>query len=225
MEKSPSTMTSPPLGDWLESVFEHPVTKPSWWWNENAKLPLSPDKASREALDLLTTLCESPAVLAAYTDEQVAQGLWFLFDTSCSEYTTLLRNQDLPWAARQRCLNAILTLYGDLFAVRCAPVMGHPFSKPLNGMCYMLWDLSEALEPHPEGPEPEVDEACLAILSQTLLISHIACQDSALHGLGHWASAYPERVASTIDEFLRDNPAAPSELREFALRAREAKVP
>ncbi|HEY3585555.1 MAG TPA: hypothetical protein VGK85_00315, partial [Myxococcaceae bacterium] len=186
----------------MESVFQHPVQEPEWWWKEDAVRPLDPEDAPAQALQLFIELLETPSTLAAYSDAQVAQGFWFLFDDSCSEYTTLFRRPELPSKARERLVKALPILYRDLFALRCAPVMGHPNAEPLNLTCYMLFDLSEALCPNP-GDE-EVDELLLGTMEQVLKISQVACQDSALHGLGHWAGAYPTRVASIIDRYLQE---------------------
>ena len=222
MTKSPPHPAVPSFGNWVESVFQHPVQEPEWWWAENAIRPLDPDQAPGPALRLFTKLLETASAMAPYDDAEVAQGLWFLFDTSCSAYTTLLRRQELPRTARERFVKALPLLYRDLFAVRCAPVMGHPTADSLNGTCYMLLDLSEALQPHPDD-EP-MDELCLATMEQVLRTPHVACQDSAIHGLGHWADSYPARVASIIDRYLQDNPAVPADLRDYALSAKTGKV-
>ncbi len=36
-------------------------------------------------------------------------------------------------------------------------------------------------------------------MARTLAIPHLACQEGALHGLGHWQRAYPDRVAAIVD--------------------------
>jgi hypothetical protein len=212
----------PSFEGWIESVFDHPVHEPEWWWEEGAVLPLDPAQNPAEALGLLTELLENSSALAPYTDAQVAQGLWYLFDTSCSAYTTLLRHPDVPRSARERFATGLLSLYRDLFAVRCAPVVGHPSAEGLNMTCYMLLDLSEALGPNPH--DGATDELLLAAMEEVLRIRHVACQDSALHGLGHWAAAYPEQVASIIDGYPRATPSIPDELRQYALSAKSGQV-
>jgi len=57
-----------------------------------------------------------------------------------------------------------------------------------------------------------------------LELDHIACQESALHGLGHWAHSYPERVEKIVDEFLTHNENLRPELKQYALQARSGKV-
>jgi hypothetical protein len=39
-------------------------------------------------------------------------------------------------------------------------------------------------------------------MATVLDLESLACTESALHGLGHWHRAYPERVEGLIDGFL-----------------------
>jgi hypothetical protein len=57
-----------------------------------------------------------------------------------------------------------------------------------------------------------------------LAISHLACQESALHGLGHWKRAHPERVQAIIDAFLAKERGLPDVLRHYAKQARAGHV-
>jgi hypothetical protein len=70
------------------------------------------------------------------------------------------------------------------------------------------------------------DSDMLAMLRSILAIDHVACQESALHGLGHWCKRGNDtsKVEAIIDDFLRRNPKARPELREYALRARTGMV-
>jgi hypothetical protein len=212
-----------PLFDsWVESVMQHPVCEPSWWWNKDAVRPLDPSRAPAVALDFLTRLFETPSVFAPYTNEEVAQGLWFLLDSSCSDYMSLFRRRELSVALRVRGVESIVKLNEELFADRCPPDMHGAGEHSLGVACYMLWDLSEALEPSPQ--DPPIDEACLKSLTKILGIRHPVCQKSALHGLGHWAKEYPDRVQQIIGDYLGSQ-AAYSELRSFALAAQFGQVP
>ena len=211
------------FGQWVESVFQHEFRDPSWWRDEGASLPLAPEADPIHALDLLTRLFETPSGLDRYTNPQVAQGLWFLFDSTCSEYMALLRNPQLALPSRLRCIAAIFTLNRDLFAVRCPPELDDPNEHSLSTTCYMLWDLSEALEPKPD--EPAIDQACMETLTKILAIKHPVCQQSALHGLGHWAGSYQRRVEQIVDAFLRKSSKLHPKLMDFAVKARSGDVP
>ncbi len=49
---------------------------------------------------------------------------------------------------------------------------------------------------------------------------HPACQEGALHGLGHWGEHAPNRAQELIDMFLSENRAARPELVAYARAAR-----
>jgi hypothetical protein len=213
----------PTFGEWLESVFQREVRDPSWWFDEGASLPLAPEADPIHALDLLTRLFETPSGLGRYTNPQVAKGLWFLFDSTCSGYMELLRNPQLPLPSRLRCIAAIFTLNRDLFAVRCAPEIDDPNEHSLSTTCHMLWDLSEALEPNPDNPA--IDQACMETLTKILEIKHPVCQQSALHGLGHWAGSYPTRIEEIVDAFLSRGSQLHPKVKDFAIKARSGDVP
>jgi hypothetical protein len=87
----------------------------------------------------------------------------------------------------------------------------------------MWWDII------PIGPDPDdtscssLDSAVLDVLTRTLALDSIACQEAALHGLGHWHFAYPEETKSIIDTYLAEaRPEGP--LLEYARQARAGHV-
>jgi len=57
-------------------------------------------------------------------------------------------------------------------------------------------------------------------MADILTIDRVACQESALHGLGHWQRRWPTEVARIIDEFLARNANARAELLAYARSAR-----
>jgi hypothetical protein len=61
-------------------------------------------------------------------------------------------------------------------------------------------------------------------MEATLAIPHIACQEAALHGLGHWRCAYPERVEAIIGAFLARSRSLSAELEAYAKQARVGRV-
>jgi hypothetical protein len=61
-------------------------------------------------------------------------------------------------------------------------------------------------------------------MADVLALDSVACQESALHGLGHWQAAYPHVVEATIDRFLAARPRARPELVAYARGARAGCV-
>ena len=88
----------------------------------------------------------------------------------------------------------------------------------------MWWDVMPlAALSKPSAPDPRHD-ACLAVMRGALALPNLACQESALHGLGHWARAYPEFTAATIDAYLAANSKLRPELLRYANSARAGCV-
>jgi hypothetical protein len=65
-----------------------------------------------------------------------------------------------------------------------------------------------------------IDDAILHVMARTLRLESEACREGALHGLGHWHRAHPDRTARIIDEWLAGDPPISPELRQYALSAR-----
>nr|MBA3874138.1 hypothetical protein [Anaerolineae bacterium] len=132
---------------------------------------------------------------------------------------------------RLRCINSIFTLYQQVFAVRCSPHLSNVIRSVelepddlnvLNSICYMWWDIS------PLYPDMEVDNlqlvrnAVLNVMRKTLELDSIVCQESALHGLGHW-DRLPE-TTDIIGNWFKQHTNAPDELRLYAIRAQSGGV-
>jgi len=129
--------------DWLEHAFGREVRfqRPPWffdsdadWWNPKAGT----------AIDFLTRLFQSPAVLTAqFSDDQIAQGLTYLLNTGAVGDNGWFYSSEVAPAARKACISATFNLFSEIFQPRCAPVLGH-LSKvqtaPLNTVAYMFWE-------------------------------------------------------------------------------------
>jgi hypothetical protein len=164
----------------------------------------------------LAEVFAQPAVsLAPYSDGRIAQALW---DLSSNVFGDLGRPPE-DWDLNRRLFRSFEVLFREFFAVRCEPALGHMSEGgPLNTICYMWWDL-DCWYSIPRGE-------LLSMLRAILAIDHVACQESALHGLGHECKildANPE-VEGIIDDFLGRQPNLRPELREYALNARSGMV-
>jgi hypothetical protein len=72
--------------------------------------------------------------------------------------------------------------------------------------------------------ENEIDEACISVMETTLELPSVACQESALHGLGHWGEFQKERCRGVIASFLERHQDVRPGLRKYALQAQEANL-
>lgn len=170
----------------------------------------------------LTEVFENPQpILRPYADEVLKQAFW---DFS-SEAFHVVYELGIDWDVRLRFIRSFETLFREFFAVRCTPSLGHLSEEgsALNIPCYMWWDFDcWSAMPDPLTRNP-IDSAFLASMRAMLAIDHIACQESALHGLGHWYRAHNAEVEALVDEFLK-GPRPPDRLTEYASRARRGYV-
>jgi hypothetical protein len=203
---------------WVQHVFDHPVEvlKNAWywdmdrdWWEEN----------TAGMVDYLTRAFENSAVvLGPYTDAQLNQGLWFLASNACSSHMFALMDESIPWQRRERCIQSFHLLYEGCFARRCSPHLSHvdePGANPLNMVCYMWWDINPIYAKPDDPAQRRLADTVLQVMESTLYLDSIACRESALHGLGHWQHAYPERVGEIIDKFSMTRPTLPEKLQAY----------
>lgn len=221
-------LTDLSFDDWVRYVFDHPVDHlvPEWYWqvdcdrwNETAEPTVT--------VSYLTSLFEnSVACLAAYTDAQINQGLWFLVSNACSSHMFMVRDKRVSQQARLDCIQSIYSLFKELFAPRCSANLQYLDEKkqgapnPLDSVCYMWWDLIPL-----HGPSAgDTADTILEIMADTLLLYSSACRESALHGLGHWHTYAPKRVEHIINTFLKRAKGVRPELISYAQWARTGRV-
>ena len=157
--------------------------------------------------------------LASYSDEQVARGLKVLTSPSCSDLVFRLMQKPLSKERRRDVVLSTQFLYRGCFGPRCSPALlhrGEAGGNALNDICFMFWDTSPLLSGAPE--------AVLKVLHAGLMESNPACQESALHGLGHFVQITSDatRANEVISGYLRS--AGRTELRAYARRALEGRL-
>jgi len=225
-------MTGRPLSDltfeeWVLFVFDHPVDKSrlEWYWDLEADWWKGPAALT---VEYLTRAFEnSESVFEPYSDSQLNQGLWYLVSNSCSDHMFALTDASVPWPERRNCIRSIYTLYEQCFAKRCTPHLSHldeSGAGPLNSICYMWWDIIPIFGQPKEPTRTEMDREILQVLESALKLDSIACQESALHGLGHWQLYYPHQVREIIKSFLQRNNAIREDLRLYAMSASSGHV-
>ena len=222
--------------EWLGHVFGPPESKAAWYWDVNA--PYWDSGADpHQAVEFLTTLFSNPSILIGrYSASQIGVGIEYLISPSASDHAFALLNNRVPIERRLACLRHIATLYSELFACICPVHYGHMDDgpEPLNGasaVCYMFWDVFPMFDRTKNDlvrddadvrnhlhEHVAIEDACLIAMDRTLLLDHPACQEGALHGLGHWAHGYSERVDRIINEFLKRD--ITDEIRQYASNAR-----
>ena len=206
---------------WVDHVFDHPVVDPAWHWDISADVT-EPSPAT--SVGYLTKLFKSAdTILARFSDEQLNQAFWYLASNACSNYMFALLEDGVAWPKRQECIRSIGNLFERVFAKRCSEHLSHldePGANPLNSACYMWWDSFPSWGDPADASCLERDAEILEVMRKTLSLDSIACQEAALHGLGHWHMHYLEQTETIIDDYLQRDTDLRVKLKDYAHSAR-----
>jgi hypothetical protein len=207
-----------PEKEWLDRVFDGPTD------GSVERLIELDEFCGRDEVTLrrLVEVFENPASqLVAYSDASIEQAFWNL---GTGPFIAI-EDTSIEEPLRYRLIRSFEILFRDFFAIRCSPALGHlsEAGNPLNGSCYMWWDF-DCWYCAPAQQDSAHDSIVLPLLRSILTIQNEACQESALHGLGHRYRKNSRDVESIIDEFLARERNLRPELAEYARRARRGSV-
>ena len=207
---------------WLEHIFGSSLGDKQ---NPDAAKTAA-DLAPADALRLVTQIFLNCGTwLAPFTDQQVADGLVFIGGAGESDWMYYVYDPATDRQARYDCIRSIETLYRDCFARRC-PDRELSDDNSLGSVCFMWWDRfpSGGISAQSDVERPAVDEELIGVMARALQIEHAACQQSALHGLGHWYGANEARVEAIIDQWLANHQHLSAKLTQYAREARSGNV-
>jgi hypothetical protein len=203
--------------EWIKFVFDHPVNddiKSAWYWDSQLdafwnEWSTSGKVIMEQQLEYATKLFQNPMfLLQEYKPEQINQGFWFLLslvpDFGLAE---LIWKTELPWSLREKCILSMVVPFQSIF-----------MEIPEQSSCYMWWDL---LRDFQENHDRRVIDAMFRALKEILQSPILACQVSALHGLGHIEHIYKRKV---IEEYLQQNENLDHETRDYAIAAINGEV-
>ena len=111
--------------DWLEHAFGHEVRiqQAAWFFDHDCDW-WDPEPAV--VVPYLTKLFEHPEpALRWYSDSQIAQGLTYLVSTNATGDNGWLYSTEVPIVDRVRCVEAVASLFAQLFVPRCTPHLSH----------------------------------------------------------------------------------------------------
>jgi hypothetical protein len=217
---------------WIQCLFEHSIKDPIY--NPNVDLDSDWDGCeidSKKEVEYIGRLFTSPMEsLEGYTDTQIGKGLWILIN-EIEPYMYELFNEDIPVQMRVQVVKSMNNVFEQLFAPRCSDYLNHLIrakeenhQNPLNSTCYMWWDIIPLYGKSGDSSRELLDSHCVGVMEHVLHLDSIACQESALHGLGHWKHVYPKRVNKIIDDFIEREKCIDDRLRQYALDARSGHV-
>jgi hypothetical protein len=212
---------------WIEHAFAPAVRigRNAWFFDDDCPWWDPPPSV---AVAHITRLFEDPVPpLQWFADAQIAQGLTYLFSISATGGKDWLSDPTTPLDQRVACVRSIFTLFEQLFAPRCTndlAFMSMQAGAPLNGVCYMWWDEFIAIAQPGDRHFDTLHEAALDVMAATLQLQSPACQEAALHGLGHWHLQFPKRTEEIIAAYLATNPGLDPKLTVYARSAQSGCV-
>lgn len=208
------------FAEWREIVFRQDPGKVDPWW---ASLAGDQIDHPNHVVDYLLQLCGDPVgSLEGLNDTEIARGLEYLVNMQLGGCYRELYRWRVEVERAVACVQGIYTLFERIFAPRCAPVLCHlsePGAGELNGICFMWWDVISLRSSRDDGRDGLISAAMLDVLQRILALPSIACQESALHGLGHHF-----RAKAIVDAYVAANPGLRPELRAYAENARIGRV-
>jgi hypothetical protein len=213
-------MPAATFDQWVEAIFDHPLSKPEWYWDNGFDEYW--DALGRfDALTVehLTRLFFGPDQVKRYSLEQVAQGIWFLIgESSPGRSAYALLNSDVPLPQRIDCVHS-MTNFFRVFVAPAAPGVADERKNAFHIACYMWWDIFPTYG-SPGTGEPQLHTACLETMADILKGTSELSQLSALHGLNHWHLDHAEKVEEIVDTFLQETPGLTRRIVEYAAVAR-----
>jgi hypothetical protein len=204
-------------------LFDRPLTGTPWYFDQNSH-PY--EVQGTETLQLVHhVLLNSQSLPTRYSNEQISHGLNFLINPSCSDICYLFVDSSLNQGLRASTTMAIYEVFEKIFQQKCLQSvpfesLSEPESKGLNWICYMWWDIFPRHGIPTSAACSEVDMAIIRTLNRIAQLPSFACKESAIHGLGHWASARPEIVAHVFDLI----PDVPANLVEYMALAKTGHI-
>ena len=224
--------------EWIDELFNRePVDEFELDWSEDFFTAVYQMSSEQMLCLIATTFERAGSDLANYSDVQTALGI-NLLTNEVNDPLRVVYDVNVPLALRQRTIESFVPLYRDFFAKRCDNGMLDDSHDPLDMRCYMLWDagIMSIYGFMTNGNDPDREILCEAMMDmfeQILFIPNMACQESALHGLGHsimcchdrelFPKSYARRMVDMIKRFLKI-PSLEPKLRKYAKLAMTGQI-
>ena len=131
----------------------------------------------------------------SFSEEQIDQGLWFLFGNPFSAGKHLWGNA-VPLDIRLECVRSMIHPFRDYY---------HSVSDQFQGeFFFMWWDMLLHHGPASDAAEQAaIENEMIDVLVQILALPSEGCASSALHGLNH---LHPNpRAVSLVTQYLETN--------------------
>lgn len=165
---------------------------------------------------MISVLCErSGQHVAELGADAMGELIWYAMGSGTEWWRFY---EDVAVETVESTILSLRALYEHCFAPHLTEWRGvGTASAKLETACYMLWDIDggpDTVVIHAESDR--LRAACYGVLSFALSLPSLACQESALHGLGHSIFTRAEPGRSIIDKWRSSAPDIPPELEQYA---------
>jgi len=187
--------------DWLNLVFNHDVTEEPWHFADEWSLTCS--NAPRLVGHLVHLFREPVKATDAFSSAQVDQGLWFIPGPNGFLWSWL--DDKTPLSLRIECIQAVESLYSQLFEVRS-----------IGSSSYMWWDSVFTycvFNGVSIVDNQNVLTAVVEVIARQLKSQGAATRDAAVHGVEHLIKI----IRSTRSQKLRSIVESRIQLQPFGL--------
>ena len=208
---------------WMSAIFDHADSPVDWRWELGNDVEVLVPLDDETTLEFMQRLFRhSGYLLETNSDQQVAWGIEYVYNSSFSNYMFVISESKVPLEDRRGVLDALFHVFHDVFESRCLHEMGsrHEGNTEINRVCYMFWETCPAGFPlFDKNCDPKYAAAVLNLMERCLSLKNPACVESALHGLGHLAM-YGGPARQIIENYIRNNPKADIALLNYAEAAK-----
>jgi hypothetical protein len=168
-------MAAVTFDEWLEAVFNHPLRKPEWYWDDDFDEHWDAlGLCDALTVDYMTRLFLGPDRPKRYPLEQIAQGIWFLIgESSPGQSAHTLLKSDVPLQQRVGCVDAITNFF-RAFVAPTAPGPADEQKNPFHIACYMWWDIFPTYG-SPNVGEADLHGACIKTMAAMLTMTSELC--------------------------------------------------
>lgn len=211
------------LAEFTKYLFERPADGLEWYFRDDHEDPSLPKNL---LVGLAADIFRGVAKIGSqFSERQVCMGLRYLVNPSCGPVAYLYLDASIDFGMREQAISNMQFVFSDLFARKLDKVgvyRGHSGVPMGYGeTCYMWWDMFPRHGVPRQVDMERIDSVICQTIGSILDINVLACQESALHGLGHWFSSRPDEVEAVVKSFL---PRVPSALRQYAFEAMQGMV-
>jgi len=211
------------VAEFTQYLFERSVNGTEWYFrDEHEDLDIAKDILVQLSANVLKGIAKTSD---QFGETQMCMGLQYLINPSCGPIPYLYLDTSIAFSVRADAITSMEVVFRDLFArlINGRGIYNNSSGSPLTyrEMCYMWWDVFPRHGVPRRSDMDETDAVICRTICSILKIDNFACQESALHGLGHWFSSRPDEVVEEVRSFLSS---APAELKQYAMDAMQGRV-